>query len=49
MLALAESLIDHVKQVKRYAEGTKRFFLNYNLRLYIVYICTNKGWKCWEV
>ena len=39
----------HIKQVKKYGEDTKRKFPNHQVRIYIVYICTNKGWKCWEV
>lgn len=49
MLALVEPLPEHVEQVKGYANDTKRKFLNYNVRSYVVYICANKGWKCWEV
>ena len=49
MLALTTPLAEHVQQVKGYAEDTKRKFPNYHVRSYIVYICANKGWKCWEV
>lgn len=49
MLTYAEPLPEHVEQVKGYAEDTKRKFPNYNVRSYVVYICSNKGWKCWEV
>ena len=49
MLALTEPLAEHVEQVKGYAADTKRKFPNYHVRSYIVYICANKGWKCWEV
>ena len=49
MLSLSEPLPEHVEQVKGYAEDTKRKFPNYNVRTYVVYICSNKGWKCWEV
>ena len=49
MLALSEPLSEHVEQVKRYGEDTKKKFPNYNVRTYVVYICANKGWKCWEV
>lgn len=49
MLALTEPLAEHVEQVKGYAEDTKRKFPNYYVRSYVVYICANKGWKCWEV
>ena len=49
MLTHAEPLPEHVEQVKGYAEDTKRKFPNYNVRSYVVYICSNKGWKCWEV
>ena len=49
MLALTEPLPEHVEQVKRYGEDTKRKFPYYNVRTYVVYICANKGWKCWEV
>lgn len=49
MLALVEPLPEHVEQVKGYANDTKRNFPNYNVRSYVVYICANKGWKCWEV
>lgn len=49
MLALVEPLPEHVEQVKGYANDTKRKFPNYNVRSYVVYICANKGWKCWEV
>ena len=27
----------------------KEKFPYYNVRTYVVYICANKGWKCWEV
>ena len=49
MLALTEPLPEHEEQVKRYGEDTKRKFPYYNVRTYVVYICANKGWKCWEV
>ena len=49
MLALSEPLPEHVEQVKRYGEDTKKKFPNYNVRTYVVYICANKGWKFWEV
>lgn len=49
MLALAEPLVEHVEQVKGYAADTKQKFPNYHVRSYVVYICANKGWKCWEV
>lgn len=49
ILALTEPLAEHVEQVKRYAADTKRKFPNYHVRSYVVYICANKGWKCWEV
>lgn len=49
MLALTEPLPQHVEQVKGYAADTKRKFPNYKVRTYIVYICGNKGYKCWEV
>ena len=49
MLALTEPLAEHVEQVKGYAADTKRKFPNYHVRTYVVYICANKGWKCWEV
>lgn len=49
ILSLTEPLAEHVEQVKGYAEDTKRKFPNYNVRSYVVYICANKGWKCWEV
>ena len=49
MLALTEPLAEHVEQVKGYAADTKRKFPNYHVRSYVVYICANKGWKCWEV
>ena len=45
MLALSEPLPEHVEQVKRYGEDTKKKFPNYNVRTYVVYICANKGWK----
>ena len=43
------TLSEDVEQVKGYAEDTKRKFPNYHVRSYVVYICANKGWKCWEV
>lgn len=49
MLVFTEPLPEHVKQVKGYAEDTKSKFPYYNIRTYVVYICSNKGWKCWEV
>ena len=49
MLTLTEPLAEHIVQVKKYGEDTKRKFPNYHVRTYVVYICANKGWKCWEV
>jgi len=49
MLGLDAPLPEHVEQVHRYAEDTLRHFPNYKMRTYVVYICANRGWKCWEV
>ena len=49
MLASDAPLPEHVEQVRRYAEDTLRHFPNYKVRTYVVYICANRGWKCWEV
>ena len=49
MLGLDTPLPEHVEQVHRYAEDTLRHFPNYKVRTYVVYICANRGWKCWEV
>ena len=49
MLELDAPLPEHVEQVHRYAEDTLRHFPNYKVRTYVVYICANRGWKCWEV
>ena len=48
MLASDAPLPEHVEQVHRYAEDTLRHFPNYKVRTYVVYICANRGWKCWE-
>ena len=48
MLGLDAPLPEHVEQVHRYAEDTLRHFPNYKMRTYVVYICANRGWKCWE-
>ena len=49
MLAATQPEPEQVEQVKRYAADTKQRFPQYNIRMYVVYICANKGWKCWEV
>ena len=49
MLASDAPLPEHVEQMHRYAEDTLRHFPNYKVRTYVVYICANRGWKCWEV
>ena len=49
MLASDAPLPEHVEQVHGYAEDTLRHFPNYKVRTYVVYICANRGWKCWEV
>ena len=49
MLALNAPRPEDVAQVRAYAKDTKLKFPIYNVRSYIVYICANKGWKCWEV
>ena len=49
MLASDAPLPEHVEQMHRYAEDTLRHFPNYKVRAYVVYICANRGWKCWEV
>lgn len=40
---------EDVEQVRKYAEDTQRKFPQYQVRPYVVYICANRGWKCWEV
>lgn len=49
MLALDAPLPEHVEQVHRYANDTQKHFPNYHVRTYVAYICSNKGWRCWEV
>ena len=49
MLALSDPRPEDVAQVLAYAKDTKVKFPHYHVRSYIVYICANKGWKCWEV
>ncbi len=49
ILALEAPLSEHVKQVHDYAADTLKHFPNYRVRTYVVYICANRGWKCWEV
>ena len=49
MLGPDAPLPEHVEQMHRYAEDTLRHFPNYKVRAYVVYICANRGWKCWEV
>ena len=49
MLGPDAPLPEHVEQMHRYAEDTLRHFPNYKVRTYVVYICANRGWKCWEV
>ena len=49
MLEPDAPLPEHVEQAHRYAEDTLRHFPNYKVRTYVVYICANRGWKCWEV
>ena len=49
MLALSDPRPEDVAQVLAYAKDTKEKFPHYHVRSYIVYICANKGWKCWEV
>ena len=48
MLALSDPRPEDVAQVLAYAKDTKEKFPYYHVRSYIVYICANKGWKCWE-
>lgn len=49
VLALEAPLSEHVKQIHNYADDTLKHFPNYKVRTYVVYICANRGWKCWEV
>ena len=49
MLKQTEPRPEEIEQVKGYANDTVQKFPNYKVRTYIVYICANKGWKCWEV
>lgn len=49
MLQQAEPRPEDVEQVRKYAEDTRQKFPQYHVRQYVVYICANKGWKCWEV
>lgn len=49
MLAVDAPLSEHIDQVHRYAQDTLRHFPTYRVRTYVVYICANRGWKCWEV
>ena len=49
MLEFSDPRPEDVEQVKKYADDTRRKFPNYQVRQYIVYICANRWWKCWEV
>lgn len=49
MLEFSDPRPEDVEQVKMYADDTRRKFPNYQVRQYIVYICANRWWKCWEV
>lgn len=49
MLTLDAPLPEHVEQVHRYANDTQKHFPNYHVRTYVAYICSNKGWRCWEI
>ena len=49
MLEFSDPRPEDVEQVKKYADDTRRKFPNYQVRQYIVYICANLWWKCWEV
>lgn len=49
MLAVDSPRPEDSEQVRRYADDTKKKFPQYRVRPYVVYICANKGWKCWEV
>ena len=40
---------EDVEQIYKYADDTRSKFPAYHVRSYIVYICANRGWKCWEV
>lgn len=49
ILAMNAPLSEHIDQVHRYAQDTLRHFPTYRVRTYVVYICANRVWKCWEV
>ena len=49
MLEFSDPRPEDVEQVKKYADDTRRKFPKYQVRQYIVYICANRWWKCWEV
>lgn len=49
VMELTEPRPEDVKQVRKYAEDTRKKFPQYHVRPYVVYICANRGWKCWEV
>ena len=49
MLEFSDPRPEDVEQVKKDADDTRRKFPNYQVRQYIVYICANRWWKCWEV
>ena len=49
ILVHTEPRPEEIIQVKAYATDTNHKFPYYQIRAYIVYICANKGWKCWEV
>ena len=49
MMELTAPRPEDVEQVRKYAGDTLRKFPAYHVRSYVVYICANKGWKCWEV
>lgn len=48
MVELTAPRPEDVEQVRKYAGDTLKKFPAYH-GSYVVYICANKGWKCWEV
>ena len=49
MLALSDPRPEDVAQSTRLRQGYQGEVPVLPCPFYIVYICANKGWKCWEV
>ncbi len=46
---LEEPLPDEVEQIEKYSKDIMAQYPGYHMKKYVIYVCSNEGFNCFEV